>query len=397
MAKSKSGGTRSFLRGRVGSDVYSIGRNAKGKRQQVVRSLAEQVSNPQTAAQMKGRAIMSTVMQAVSAMAGIVDHSFSGIKAGQPCISEFIAQNYKLIKADVEANPVSGNKFGIVLYQEKGAKQGAYIISDGNGQPLQNVTFDSAAKTLTIAVGDDLTPASLRAALGIGVNDFFTLCALKADGKFLYERARVFAEMAADEAITGANVDDVFTMEGNNPFTASVSGTNIVLTYEDASDNYGIIVSRKEADGYKYNRVQLAQVASPNYPFSVAIVTYPEGSKRFLNGGSEGDVTNGEDTPLPFDGQLTALTYAGTSVLAQSASAYKGSSAAIAGTVSALPSSGTLALYIGDDNIGTISATTFSLTNTNNVAGVITLRRNGNVIQTCGTITNSEPIPGGGQ
>ena len=71
MAKAKSGGTRSFLRGRVGSDVYSIGKDAKGNKQQIVRSLAESVANPQTLAQMRGRMIMSTIMQAVSSMSAI--------------------------------------------------------------------------------------------------------------------------------------------------------------------------------------------------------------------------------------------------------------------------------------------------------------------------------------
>ena len=42
MAKSKNGGTRSFIRGRIGSDVYSVGKVGKGARQPVVRSLAEQ-------------------------------------------------------------------------------------------------------------------------------------------------------------------------------------------------------------------------------------------------------------------------------------------------------------------------------------------------------------------
>ena len=78
-------------------------KDGKGKKQQVVRALAETVKNPQTIAQMRGRMIMSTVMQAQSAMAYIVDHSFDGVPAGQPSISEFIRRNYELIKADVAA------------------------------------------------------------------------------------------------------------------------------------------------------------------------------------------------------------------------------------------------------------------------------------------------------
>ena len=87
MAKSPVGGSRAMLKGRIGSDVYSVGKDGKGRRQQVVRSLAEQVSNPRTQAQMEGRMIMSTVMQAVAGLSAIIDHSFDGIANGQPSIS----------------------------------------------------------------------------------------------------------------------------------------------------------------------------------------------------------------------------------------------------------------------------------------------------------------------
>lgn len=399
MGKSKSGGTRSLLRGRVGSDVYSIGRDAKGKRQQVVRSLAEQVSNPRTASQMQGRAIMSTIMQAVSAMSYIVDHSFTGLKAGQPSISEFIAQNYKLVKADVLANPVSGNEFGIVAYGEKGAKQGAYVISDGNGAPLAGYTFDPTAKTITIAIGETHTPAAIRAALGIGVNDFFTLCCLKANGAFLYERARVYANMAANQEITAENVDSVFVFEGNNAAEATLVGDNIVITFADADACAAIIVSRKLEEGFKYNRAVLAAPSDPDYSYSEAIVTYPEGARRFLQGGNSEMVSTvaggGEPSePSAQTPQLTALTYGGADALSQSADLTYDAAKKFNGTVSNVPASGTLSLYVGSTNIGNITTTTFELTPASSVSGRITLKLDSEVIQTCGAL--SEPIPGGG-
>lgn len=293
MAKSKSGGTRSLLRGRVGSDVYSIGRNAKGQRQQVVRSLAEQVANPQTAAQMKGRAIMSTVMQAVAAMAGIIDHSFNGVVAGQPSISEFIRVNYALIKADVNAHPASSNVFGINKYQEKGIKQGAYQISKGEAAGLSGITFDGSAKTLTIAVGATLNPAKVREALNIAVNDFFTVCCINATGAFLFSRVHVSTALSDDTTITSSNIASVFEFDGNVAVTPSVSSNNIVLTFADASANYGIIVSRKVDAGFKYNTVVLAAPSAPASTFDVAIATYPEGSRRFLNGGDTALVDGG--------------------------------------------------------------------------------------------------------
>ena len=122
MAKSKNGGSRAYIRGRIGSDVYSVGKNGMGEKQQVVRSLAEQVSNPRTSGQMFGRMIMSTTMQAVSALTAIIDHSFDGVPKGQPSISQFIKNNYALIKADAIAHSAASNKFGLNKYQEKGIK-----------------------------------------------------------------------------------------------------------------------------------------------------------------------------------------------------------------------------------------------------------------------------------
>lgn len=396
MAKSKSGGSRSMLRGRLGSDVYSIGKDAAGKRQQVVRSLAEQVANPQTAAQMQGRAIMSTVMQAVSAMAGIVDHSFNGVAAGQPSISKFIKENYALIKADVVGNPSSNNLFGINKYQEKGVKMGAYLISDGKGAALANVAFDGTAKTLTISMSETPTPNKVRAALGIGVNDYFTLCLISAAGSFLYERVRVYADMDADETITAGNVADLFTAEGNNAFVATLSGNNIVLTFADASANYGIIVSRKVADGYQYNKVVLAAVTSPAWTYDVAIATYPVGSRRFLNGG--GDAVSSYQAPAAeaYAGQLTALTCDTDNILSSSITVSHDPTDTITGTLNALPTSGSLALYVGSNKVADITASPFTSDQLGTKSGVVTLQYNNEIIQTCGTVNYEEAIPGGG-
>jgi len=93
---------------------------------------------------------------------------------------------------------------------------------------------------------------------------------------------------------------------------------------------------------------------------------------------------------------LTALTFNGVSVLAQNASTEKAANKAYAGTLSEAPSGGTLALFVGDTKIGNITETPFSLNYAAEIAGQITLRYNNSVIQTCGSITDDEVIPGGG-
>ena len=292
MAKSKTGGSRAYLRGRVGSDVYSIGKDAKGKKQQVVRSLAESVKNPQTTAQMRGRMIMSTIMQAVAAMRPIVDHSFDNVPAGQPNISEFISRNYQLVKADVADHAASNNVFGLNKYQEKGVKQGAYIISVGSALPVTGIVVNGANKTLTIDLTGNVSIGGLKSALGININDYFTVCAIVSGGKFIYERFHITDQLSDDTAITAENVANVFTVEGNTTVAVALSNFSIVATLGEMSANYAIITTRKEASNYIHSQETLAAPSAPQYTANVALPTYPVGTQRFLNGGGEDEATS---------------------------------------------------------------------------------------------------------
>lgn len=287
MAKGKSGGTRSFLRGRVASDVYSIGKDAKGNKQQIVRSLAESVANPQTLAQMRGRMIMSTVMQAVSAMAAIIDHSFDNVPAGQPNVSEFIRRNYALVKADVAAHPASGNVFGLNKFGEKGIKQGAYVVAGGSAADIAGVQLNGSDKTLVIALSEGATIADLRTALGIGIEDYFTAVCVTADGKFLYNRFHVTQSLPSATQISADNIASVLTLDGNVNVSLAFASNSITATFADFSANAGIIVSRKENATYKHNDVVLVAPAAPTYTCDDALPTYPTGSQRFLNGGGK--------------------------------------------------------------------------------------------------------------
>lgn len=287
MAKGKSGGTRSFLRGRVASDVYSIGKDAKGNKQQIVRSLAESVANPQTLAQMRGRMIMSTIMQAVSAMAAIIDHSFDNVPAGQPNVSEFIKRNYALVKVDVAAHPTSGNTFGLNKFGEKGIKQGAYVVAGGSAADIAGVQLNGTNKTLVIALSAGATIADLRTALGIGIEDYFTAVCVTADGKFLYNRFHVTQSLPSATQISADNIASVLTLDGNVNVSLAFASNKITATFADFSANAGIIVSRKENATYKHNDVVLVAPAAPKFTSDDALPTYPTGSQRFLNGGGK--------------------------------------------------------------------------------------------------------------
>lgn len=290
MAKSKSGGSRSYLRGRIASDVYSIGRDASGKKQQVVRSLAETVKNPQTVAQMRGRMIMSTVMQAVSAMSQIIDHSFDGYPTGQPCISEFIRRNYALIKADVAAHPATGNTFGLNKYQEKGAKIGAWLVSSGNAIlpsaiPAPEVGVMGLGVNFT---GDSITAGALRTLLGMGTGDYITSVGINEGGEFAFYRIAVSSSLADNTVITAENLTQFFSVD--NPFGLNISFDLIPTQVQVNVSRFtpyanGLIFTQKTSAGFSHSTCVLKQADNPSFAADVALPTYPEGSEKFLNGG----------------------------------------------------------------------------------------------------------------
>lgn len=286
MAKSKVGGTRAYIRGRIGSDVYSVGKNGKGQRQQVVRSLAEQVSNPRTQSQMLGRMIMSTVMQGVSAFSPIIDHSFDGMPAGQPSISEFIRLNYALVKADAAAHPAASNKFGLVKYQEKGAKPGEYIMSQGSAVVPSAVVM--LQKTLTITLTEStMTVGGLKAALGITADGYITAIVLGGSVGFMFTRIQVNTSLADSTAITSENVASIFSVSGSKIVTPSIYQNKINFEIDDVDSNYaeGLIVSDKVDGSWIHSACTLKLTGTASYSADIALPSYPTGSEQFLNGG----------------------------------------------------------------------------------------------------------------
>ena len=289
MAKSLNGGTRAYIRGRIGSDVYSIGKNGKGEKQQVVRSLAETVANPRTAAQMAGRMFMSTVMQAVSAMAAIIDHSFDGQPKGQPSISEFIRLNYALVKADAEAHPSSGNFFCQSAYQQKGVKLGKYIVSKGSAVVPAAVTCADEFMSIALTAGT-LTVGGLKAAIGISGDEYITAVALDKSNNFRFIRIKVSTSLPDSTAITADNVASLFSVEGNTTATITLSTNTILFEIDGVVTTggvaNGVIVSKRDNGAWVHSNCQLAMSSAASADaYDTQLPTYPTGTEQFLNGG----------------------------------------------------------------------------------------------------------------
>lgn len=287
MAKSKNGGSRAFIRGRIGSDVYSVGKDGQGKRQQVVRSLAVQVTNPRTSAQMFNRMVMSTVMQAVSALSEVIDHSFDGVAKGQPSISEFIRRNYALAKADAIANPSSGQSFGMNLYQEKGVKAGHYIVSNGSASLPSAVKADGYTLQITLPAGN-ITVGGLKSALGAVKDGYLTFVGIgSVEPLNSIFRIQLNTSLADTTAISAENVASLFSIEGNTPISVILTEGKIVAynSAEEGADISGVIASIPVEGGWSHSTCYLQGNGNYNWPADYALATYPVGTEQFLNGG----------------------------------------------------------------------------------------------------------------
>ena len=310
MAKAKSGGTRSYLRGRIANDVYSIGKDGSGKKQQVVRSMAETVTNPQTIAQMRGRMIMSTVMQGLSALHDIIDHSFDGIAAGQQSLNRFIKVNYALAKDAVEQGLEAFQGFFFNDYQQKGIAVANWLIAEGK-QPVPS--FHKTSEDLFAIGGNvvaDMTFGAWLVATHLDKAAYFTVVGIApilpsgstvyVPGVAAFVRLHIKEDADRSTVITSANFNDFFTLEDSGnilqcslryPSEAGAPVT-IMITPNGAGgfpcSAYTIIQSVKKDDGYEHNDASFIVVNSQlamNTP-QESLDTYPIGSERFLNGGS---------------------------------------------------------------------------------------------------------------
>ena len=302
MAKSKSGGTRSYIRGRVGADVYSIGKDAKGSNQQVVRSLAETVANPQTVAQMTGRMIMATVMQALSCMKPIIDHSFDNVPKGQPSLSEFISRNYALIKADVAAHPASDNAFALVKYHCKGYQPGNYVVSDGEAVIPSGWDLGNGHMSIKLNLPANPKISDLQAAWALTTKDYLTMFSfevndpLNEDEGFSLITARISLKegLTGTTALTNDNIASCFNVEGNVTPEISLDSTGdtpkakIHVNPSAESAYYGqqfYLVSIKDGEGFKHSPCSITTGSLSVNPADEVLPTYPIGSEMYLNGG----------------------------------------------------------------------------------------------------------------
>ena len=145
MARGRLGGTKSKIRGKVGSDIYQLKRDPNGT---LVQSVYGQNPNPtytNTETQAKNRCIMGQIERMWHWLPQIIKDSFASVPRGALSFQRFSKLNYPLLREDFETHFEKNNVYSWVPKREMQAPAGTWLLTDGT---LPEVTWDDAVFSL---------------------------------------------------------------------------------------------------------------------------------------------------------------------------------------------------------------------------------------------------------
>lgn len=248
MARSNTGGTRGFLRGRVANDLYQVGHRADGTKVQLVRSVEESRINNNTMPQAMARMQMALCMGSLAQYKEIVDHSFEGIPYGQLSIAHFVHLNIPAIQDDCIEN---WSSYFLWDYPVKGTpepKAGSWIMSQGSLTIPNFITRHSTSyygknSGILLNFGQaNLTKGRMKEILSLADKDYMTHLAF-AEGsvsrysRLVYFRLYLNPDFPDNEIITPQNYTQVFTYDGNCKWRSSFdAATGTFWYYVDTAD-----------------------------------------------------------------------------------------------------------------------------------------------------------------
>jgi len=276
-------------RGRLGQSVL-----ARRNGEQIQRAYVGKIANPRSTGQNYQRMVFATAAAAASALSGIIDHSFEGIKYGQDSRSFFMKEATKMLRGTMQRSAASGWAPGACgSYVIKGAgvlvpnyfkvSKGTLTATSVLGNLKTNIegisnalVMQSALQTATFGNTAEEYAAALRAAFGCDPGDQMTFIFCGQDtneahavasynGKNNYQSyvqiARVIFKPFEDIAQEGGTL---------SLFTAIGGGTNYQINpvvINERSINAADVLFK--ADG---NTTLIATGASPITIFAAAMI-----------------------------------------------------------------------------------------------------------------------------
>lgn len=101
MARSRVGGSKGLLSGKLGDVIYSITRNSDGSFRQVIGANPESRFNPNTDAQACARMTMGMIERAMFTFRDFMGTGFEGVDPGTNSVSKFSEVNYNEIREEI--------------------------------------------------------------------------------------------------------------------------------------------------------------------------------------------------------------------------------------------------------------------------------------------------------
>lgn len=305
-------GTR--ISGAVGQVVFRV---VNGK--STVSQKPDKVANPKTIEQQTQRMVFTTCVTAYSAMKGICDHSFEGLRKGSENQAEFMRRNLAWLKSQGYNFSVKGNP-SIVPNAYRISKGSLTPVQYINAQPIQENAINGAAVTLSEPVAASalaaMTVKQFHDLMNAQIGDQITVCAVRvvSDSGYRFSESEIQYECGFDYAriifnigtdsellmtdgtINTANVNTVDSLNYQN-IVVKQNSTNLqvgvvsdkFVVLEDPVYQYcaaGVIISRKSDGKWMRSTQNLAvetQEGAHNYTADKIVPTYDPNSEYYLN------------------------------------------------------------------------------------------------------------------
>lgn len=314
----KQTGALRFI-GRLGNAVGYVARNGKGDGYAATRILAPTVTNPQTLAQMSQRMKLTPVQNFYRGLAGLLDHSWQGVKYGNPSRLHFYSQAMKKL-----------NESG-VPYVNKGDRQFVpweFPVSTGSIPARFTAStfgdtgtalFDIACASNVTTLGE-MSQSIIDNNLGLQNGDQLTFIFIyEVDGAYLPIYRRIVLDVNSE---VGRN-----QIEGVGVNVVSLQGVGLSLKNEGGSFitekcvGGAVIVSRLSGNVWQRNNSTLAVTAEikalygTNAAFNDMLASYRTSksteSDKYLNNGFSAEIVDPAVTILSATTRDVSMTIEG--------------------------------------------------------------------------------------
>ena len=288
MARSRVGGSKGLLSGKVGDVIYSITRNADGSFRQMIGANPESRFNPNTDAQACARMTMGMIERAMFTYRDFMGTGFEGVDPGTNSVSKFSEVNYNEIREEIlqywDMPDWTEWNYDFPKKGQTVPKDGEFIISQGSIR-WDGLVFCVPATTsrryfeveclgrgVQPTVRHWLTSHNLKPGMQF-VGIFF--CEGTTPSRSFVAWIMLWTEdnVRLDDVLTASNWRNYIKSNSNVPLNAYFSDTDgsLHLRCERLDDLQvsrtgctGRRIRMREGNKFRYNNCQMQWVAFPN-------------------------------------------------------------------------------------------------------------------------------------